>query len=745
MKKLKRSICIVLASLILTMAPVTSYMEAQAVEVLGGLALMEILKGLLVTAGVTAVGYVTVREGQEMKEKQEALERAILAEAKVSAALEDAVEWERTYGNTALKEDYTYTSPTGFRVINGSGNNNKLDKGITVGLNSALVEAAKNAAKSWADSEANNVKVAADSDKAGTEKVDSQYMSSIITTVKSIPAIDSMTDMDTMFGVDGACGYFKSRGYSDTSHYWLIYAGGSSTIFMPVPYGYSVVGYHASWGGAEGKCIISNANYKNSIVQCGVRDSPSFLSYLRALPQYTGRYYRYNVNSSEWSEIDGNYIPYGSFSDGFRMSNWYTCGYKGSHSGGSLISWNNYASTLRRTLYTYDSVGKFFTYDYSKAPSIPETGYEFLIPEADYAGFGDRDLASLISYISSLSEALKNLQEEQEKNQEELIQQGKDTLEAINNMHVTIGKISASIGDISTDIGKLLLSVQSIENAVNVLPDQIADALSASIVLPGLDELTTAVTALPETIVNDLTDILPDIITESIATVFPRVDELTDAVIALPDTVADALADVTVDIPDVVIPEVVIPEIAIPEIDIPEITIPEIAAPDVSVTLNPSYDITVANDFTGLGSIISSAIEAVLAKCFIPNESLTIEKFSEMQKYFKFKDDLIAAVGDLKTMLFGITPSPILKIPIGKPTSRKYNYGTGSYIIIDISWYAAYKQFGDKIILAIVWALFLWRMFIKLPGTISGVEGTIMTADRSAPKHEKFPNASWKK
>ena len=59
MKKLKRSICIVLASLILTMAPVTSYMEAQAVEVLGGLALMEILKGLLVTAGVTAVGYVT--------------------------------------------------------------------------------------------------------------------------------------------------------------------------------------------------------------------------------------------------------------------------------------------------------------------------------------------------------------------------------------------------------------------------------------------------------------------------------------------------------------------------------------------------------------------------------------------------------------------------------------------------------------------------------------------------------------
>lgn len=707
MKKLKRSICIVLASLILTMAPVTSYMEAQAVEVLGGLALMEILKGLLVTAGVTAVGYVTIREGQEMKEKQEALERAILAEAKVSAALEDAVEWERTYGNTALKEDYTYTSPTGFRVINGSGNNNKLDKGITVGLNSALVEAAKNAAKSWADSEANNVKVAADSDKAGTEKVDSQYMSSITTTVKSIPAIDSMTDMDTMFGVDGACGYFKSRGYSDTSHYWLIYAGGSSTIFMPVPYGYSVVGFHMAWLGSEGKCIISNADYKNSIVQNGVRDSSSFSSYFSALPRYTGRYYRYDVSSSEWTEFDGNYLPGGSGRDYFRISNWYTCGYKGSHSGGSQISWNNYFSTLKRTLYTYDSVGKFFTYDYSKAPSIPETGYEFLIPEADYAGFADRDLASLISYISSLSEALKNLQEEQEKNQEELIQQGKDTLEAINNMHVTIGKISASIGDISTDIGKLLLSVQSIENAVNVLPDQIADALSASIVLPGLDELTTAVTALPETIVNDLTDILPDIITESIATVFPRVDELTDAVITLPDTVADALADVT-------------------------------AAPDVSVTLNPSYDITVANDFTGLGSIISSAIESALTKCLVPNQAATMHKIGEIQGYFVFTEDISNAVGGLIGNFKSIQPSPYLKIPIGKPKSSKYNYGTGNYIIIDISWYAEYKALGDKIILAIAWAFFLWRIFLKLPGIISGSEGSILALNIANERYNRI-------
>ena len=87
-------------------------------------------------------------------------------------------------------------------------------------------------------------------------------------------------------------------------------------------------------------------------------------------------------------------------------------------------------------------------------------------------------------------------------------------------------------------------------------------------------------------------------------------------------------------------------------------------------------------------------------------------------------------------MIFGITPSPILKIPIGAETS-KYNYGLGSYITIDISWYAPYKQFGDKIILAICWALFIWRLYIKLPGIISGAEGSIVATDKAYDRYTR--------
>lgn len=720
MKKTRRVLCAVMAALVILTAPMASYTEARAADVvlrLGGVALKDILIDCLITAGITAIGGYTIHELKTNDSAMESLKSCLFSSPCIDA-INDIQQYKEEHSDDPVF-DCSYSSLAGYDIGFKGGS-------IRITLGPVLIMNARNAIREWADSEANAFDAPAGADKAGTETVSSQYMSSIVTTVKPLPAIDSMEDMDAMFGVSGACSYFKSRGYSDTAYYWLVYVGGGSTWFMPVPYGYSVVGYHAAWLGSNGRCIISNADYKNTIVQNGVRDSSAFLSYFNALPKYGGRHYSYDAGSSEWTEHDGNYLPSGSRSDGFRTGNWYTCGYRGSYSGGSLISWNNYFQTLSRILYTYDSVGKFFEYDYSKAPSIPESGLSFTIPESDYEGFGDRDLSALIEYITSLSEELRDMLEEQEKNQEEIIQQGKDTLEAINNMHATIGKVSSVVGDISAAMGKILAAVLSIGKAVETLPAEIADALGGSIVLPGLDGLADAVTALPEAVVGGLAEILPGIITDAVAGVFPRAREVEDAIIALPDSIAGVLEGIVIEIP---------------EIKIPEIVLPEIAVPDVSVTLNPDYDITVNNDFTGLEGIISSAVSDVLSACFVPDEEAAIDKFSDMQDYFRFKDDITAAVGDLKEMLFGITPSPILKIPVGKPTSRKYDYGTGSYIIIDISWYAQYKQFGDKVVLAIAWALFLWRLFIKLPGIISGAEGSITAADRAHTRYEYTRNA----
>lgn len=40
-----------------------------------------------------------------------------------------------------------------------------------------------------------------------------------------------------------------------------------------------------------------------------------------------------------------------------------------------------------------------------------------------------------------------------------------------------------------------------------------------------------------------------------------------------------------------------------------------------------------------------------------------------------------------------------------------------------MSWYAPYKAYGDLIITGFVYVFFIWRIFIKLPGIISGTSG----------------------
>ena len=94
----------------------------------------------------------------------------------------------------------------------------------------------------------------------------------------------------------------------------------------------------------------------------------------------------------------------------------------------------------------------------------------------------------------------------------------------------------------------------------------------------------------------------------------------------------------------------------------------------------------------------------------------TINNFNNK---FGFVSDVQTNIENIKTTIFGIKPSPILKLPIAKPTS-KYDYGLGDYFIIDVSWYGQYKKYGDTIIMALLWLMFAWRLFIKLPGIING-------------------------
>lgn len=295
-------------------------------------------------------------------------------------------------------------------------------------------------------------------------------------------------------------------------------------------------------------------------------------------------------------------------------------------------------------------------------------------------------------------------------------------LTAINNTLTALNNLPAKM--VNAFAAKFM-TAEGLEKLVNGLPDLFALAMKG--VLIEIFPNSVAVGNVIIGLENMIVQALPDAMAARIIEIFPDAEAVGNAILGFPDAVAEAVKGIKIEVPEIKVPEITVPE---PKVYLDLKPIVEVPQPQVDVTLNPDYNITVQNDFTGLGDIIVAAVSAALSDLFVPDADATKAKLGDMREYFKFKDDIIGAFDDLKTMIFGITPSPILKIPIGAVTS-KYNYGFGSYIVIDISWYAPYKQFGDKIILAICWALFIWRLYIKLPGIISGTEGSIVATDKS--------------
>ncbi len=732
MKKIKRLTCIIMSAFMIVSAPLTSYIQAQAAES-AIWALKSLLESVMVSVGLSAAGYVrselSMSDEEFFKEYIKGLDYSLTGKRNpfLSSFLDQNGE---DYLGLCLKykAGEVINAADGGITLSGSRAN-----GLSIGLSNNVTSVLADAVTQYLKSDKNVVDKAYGKEEEGTVDVDSDYVSSITTTVNAVTSIKSMDDIDDYFSIEGAAAYLKSEGYSDSKYYFLIHASGSSTYIMPIPINYSVVGYKLSWMGKSGICVMSNVNYKSALSQCGVRDSSSFSSYFGSLPVHTGQYYIYKASSGEWTvNADKNYLPGVDNTVSLSMSNWYFCNAENAYANGCTVNATSFRSEIQRKLYTYKTTGNAISYDPSRAMDYTD-GVSFSFSDPDVMdGLDGYDLDTLMGYLSTLSEEMAEWREQQTQNQETIIGQNQEIIEQNKNLLSAVGGINSTVAKISTNVGKTAALLASIEGYFASLPRDIAEALSDTFpaAVIDYDALSEAMSntlseAMSNTLSEAYTSALPAVLTDVLTDVFPSAGDAIEALIDLPAVIISAVSGVTVKVPD----------ITIPEIKIPEITVPDVFVEAPAITLNPSYDITVANDFTGLEGIISRAVQRVLTDVFVPNEVATLEKVGEMQEYFKFKDDVITAVDDLKTMLFGITPSPILKIPIGKTTSKKYNYGTGNYIIIDVSWYAPYKQFGDKVILAIAWALFLWRLFLKLPGIISGTEGSIMAADRSYQKY----------
>ena len=109
---------------------------------------------------------------------------------------------------------------------------------------------------------------------------------------------------------------------------------------------------------------------------------------------------------------------------------------------------------------------------------------------------------------------------------------------------------------------------------------------------------------------------------------------------------------------------------------------------------------------------------------FVPSEERITALTNTVSSKFDFVDSIKLAIDSLVDIVNNVGNVPKLNIKLG---ATKYTNETA--IVIDFSWYKPFKAYGDLVITGFVYAMYLWRLFIKLPGIISGSGGNIDVAD----------------
>ena len=227
--------------------------------------------------------------------------------------------------------------------------------------------------------------------------------------------------------------------------------------------------------------------------------------------------------------------------------------------------------------------------------------------------------------------------------------------------------------------------------------------------------LTADGITLPNTI--DYTDLITD------------GSSVVDSVISLPgsivddDTYADALALLTLTYADTeVVPDTTTP--VEPEETTPAVSL-EGALSDVDVVAFVEF---LVKSITAPLTIVADTITFTLKELFVPTEDFLTVKVDALRSEFAFADSIVSA-GELvgSTLQSLETEPPVIYIDLSSARGSfapggKYPLG-GKEVFIDMSWYAEYKPVGDALLSALLWIAFIWRMFIKLPGIISGMPG----------------------
>lgn len=559
----------------------------------------------------------------------------------------------------------------------------------------ALVQSAADSIKSWAESDENQYTTSASTSLEDSFNITySNYVHRAFSSINDIAdyysadVVKSIKDL----GYDDSNCMVVRKGFTYYASFWenhhsveyvlsgsLPSSDGLYDAFIIVPFGNSFVDLYAS-------NYYSNVPVSSSRGSCGSLFSTEKLcNYKKYYDNYGGAKaysmlmkYRSDFDVVVYSPIteeitsfsyagNTNYPPYWNDSDPMDIFN-FTKAFENN-------SFFIYSLNLGSSPIQVQSLDTIAHYIKAGSGSKYANTEDFVSMEFDattaesLASYSS--LAEYMAYAASLSEQLSGIKDAIEDSTEQNAAQAKEIVSSINAQTDTL---SDGIADVIT--------------TVKVQTDAINDVLEAT---------------------KEQTDAIGDVIT--------GIDDAALAITGPLEDILEAVRDIAITIPSDL-------TLTIPEEKL-NITV---QVPDISTEV--INNIEVKYDYPALQKTIAAAIAAPLEAAFVPDEDKVYVFVDDFHHKFGFVDDMKKNVENIQKYIFGVTPSPILKIPIMKVKS-KYDYGFGDYFIIDISWYEPYRPYGDLIILAFAWLMFIWRGFVSLPGIISGAPGSIWNSTSS--------------
>ena len=115
-------------------------------------------------------------------------------------------------------------------------------------------------------------------------------------------------------------------------------------------------------------------------------------------------------------------------------------------------------------------------------------------------------------------------------------------------------------------------------------------------------------------------------------------------------------------------------------------------------------------------------LKDLLKALFVPDDEHITSLVDSVKSKFGFIDTIKSTSSEIKSMFEGDENLPHITISI--PKNKWYIQDS---FTIDFSWYAQYKEYGDKIIAGFLYILFFWRIFVKLPSIIAGAGGDVQS------------------